>query len=94
MENEARVYGYTTEKIVNAHLGRCIPIYYGSRRVFQIFNDQSFVFYDPHNPQLALDRVRELETNASACAQVMAEKILKDEERTVEEFFFPGEHSW
>ncbi|CAK9115003.1 unnamed protein product [Durusdinium trenchii] len=38
------VPGYVTEKIVNAFLAGCIPIYWGSRAVLEIFNPESFIY--------------------------------------------------
>lgn len=62
------VPGYVTEKIVNAFLAGCIPIYWGSRSVLDIFNPDSFIFaneiqapgssdYNAMDPLENLDRV-------------------------------------
>jgi hypothetical protein len=37
------VDGYITEKIINAFLAGCIPIYKGSARVYEYFNENSFI---------------------------------------------------
>ena len=47
MENSVHG-GYVTEKIAQAFLGNSIPVYYGTKDVFKVFNDQAFIFYDPH----------------------------------------------
>lgn len=38
------VPGYVTEKIVNAFLAGCIPVYWGSTSVLDIFNPDAFVY--------------------------------------------------
>ena len=45
MENDA-IDGYITEKIIMGFLGGCLPIYYGTDEIFDIFNRESFVFYN------------------------------------------------
>lgn len=79
--------GYISEKILNAFLGGCLPIYYGDRGVFDIFNKDAFVYYDIHNPQEALDRVRYLDSNRAAYDEVMAQPILARGNLTVEDYF-------
>lgn len=68
--------GYITEKILNAFLGGCIPIYYGTNQVFDVFNRKAFVYYDIHNPQPAIDKVRYLHANPTAYHAVLAQLIL------------------
>jgi hypothetical protein len=50
MENIYRD-GYVTEKIVIAFLGGCIPIYFGSQNVFDVFHKNAFIYYDVENPE-------------------------------------------
>ena len=79
--------GYITEKIITAFLGNTIPIYYGTTEVFNLFNKYAFIFYDIHDPQPALDQIAYLETNRTAYAEVVAQPILANGERTLEEYF-------
>ena len=65
MENTV-TEGYLTEKIFLAYLGGCVPIYWGSHEVFQIFHPDSFIFYDIHNPEWALSELTLLSSNVSA----------------------------
>merc|ERR1712157_107954 len=60
MENKAQP-GYITEKIVMAFLGGCVPIYYGTEEVFDLFNPKAFIFYDINDPKPALEKMRLLE---------------------------------
>jgi hypothetical protein len=78
---------YVTEKLLNAFMGGCIPIYYGSRTVFEMFNKDAFVFYDIENPEVALARVRELEFSPEAYNAVMEQPILANREETIEKYF-------
>jgi len=86
MENHYRD-GYITEKIMNAFIGGCIPIYYGSKEIFDIFNPKSFIFYNVSNPQPALNEIRRLEYNATAYEEVMKEPILRDGKNTIQKYF-------
>jgi len=45
MENDA-IDGYITEKIIMGFLGGCLPIYYGTKEIFDIFNPGAFIFYN------------------------------------------------
>lgn len=86
MEN-SNVKGYVTEKIANAFMASTIPIYYGTTDIFKLFNKDAFIYYDIHDPQPALDRIAYLETNRTAYAEVLAQPILVNGERTLEEYF-------
>jgi len=86
MEN-SYVEGYITEKILLAFAGGCIPIYYGTIEIFDIFNPKSFIYYDIHNPQVALDKIARLEGNATAYNEVMREPILLEGNTTIQKYF-------
>lgn len=86
MENE-NVKGYITEKIINAFLAGSVPIYYGTREVFDIFNVKSFVYYDIDDPKPSLEWVSYLEWNRSAYDEVLSEPILKEGNYTIEKYF-------
>ncbi len=86
MENAKRP-GYVTEKLLSALISGAIPVYYGSTDVFKLFNKNAFIYYDIHNPQPALDRIRYLEMNLTAYAEVVARPILANGEQTLEEYF-------
>ena len=79
--------GYITEKIVLAFWAGCIPIYYGSQEVFDMFNRRAFVYYDPDRPQPALDQIVRLETNTTAHDEMMKEPILAQGTATVDRYF-------
>jgi len=87
MEN-TKQDGYITEKIVNAFLAGCVPIYYGSLEIFDIFNPNAFIYYDIEHPQVALERVAYLEKNETAYLDVLRnEPILKNGNQTIRDFF-------
>jgi hypothetical protein len=86
MENTKTV-GYITEKIVLAFLGGCLPIYWGTEEIFDIFNPRSFIFYDIDNPQAALRELKQLQANASAYNAKTNEPILRNGNQTIDEYF-------
>jgi hypothetical protein len=57
------------------HVGS-IPVYHGAKEVFKIFNPLAFVFFDPQNPQLALDQIALLENDSEALREIMSQPIL------------------
>ena len=79
--------GYITEKIVLAFWAGCIPIYYGTEEVFDIFNPRAFVYYDPGRPQQALAQIVHLETNQTAYDEMMKEPILAHGNDTIDRYF-------
>lgn len=85
MEN-MKVDGYISEKILNAFLGGCIPIYYGAEDIFQIFNQNAFIYYNVSDPTAALDRISHLEMNHTAYDEVMNEPILVNGRETIENY--------
>ena len=80
--------GYVTEKILMAYQAGCIPIYYGPKSILDLFNNNSFVFYDVANPQPALDQVRYLHENETAYEEMLVNQpILADGNMTVAKYF-------
>jgi Glycosyltransferase family 10 (fucosyltransferase) C-term len=80
--------GYITEKIVFAFLGGCVPIYYGTTEVFDIFNKDAFIYYDIHNPEHALEQIRYMEIeNRTAYDEMLSQPILANGRATVERYF-------
>ena len=86
LENRRRD-GYVTEKILNAFLAGCIPIYYGTTEIFDIFNEKAFIYYDIYDPAPAINRVRRLHRNRTAYDEVMSEPILANGTETAEKYF-------
>ena len=70
-----------------AFAGGCIPIYYGPETIFDIFNDQAFVFYNITNPQPALDLVASLELDEKLYDKMKKKPIVANGEKTIEEYF-------
>jgi len=79
--------GYISEKIINAFLGGAVPIWYGTREIFSIFNERAFVYYDVQDPQPALQRVAYLEHNHTAYTQILNEPILANGSQTISDYF-------
>ena len=79
--------GYISEKLLFAYLGGCLPIYYGTTDVFQIFHPESFVYYNVSNPQPALNLLQQLYTNETAYQERMQKPILRQGQQTIEQYF-------
>ena len=79
--------GYVTEKILLAYMGGCIPIYYGTSEIFDLFNKESFIFYNISDPTPALEKVAYLENNPVAYDAMMGQPILANGEKTIEDYF-------
>ena len=79
--------GYISEKILNAFLGGCLPIYYGTNEVFDLFHPESFVFYDINNAGPALRLLEHLYNNKTAYRERMQRPILRNGNETIEKFF-------
>eukprot|EP00591_Stephanopyxis_turris_P006866 CAMPEP_0195518732 /NCGR_PEP_ID=MMETSP0794_2-20130614/13581_1 /TAXON_ID=515487 /ORGANISM="Stephanopyxis turris, Strain CCMP 815" /LENGTH=433 /DNA_ID=CAMNT_0040647753 /DNA_START=87 /DNA_END=1388 /DNA_ORIENTATION=+ len=86
MENAVRD-GYITGNIMNAFLSGSIPIWYGTRDVFKVFNANAFVYYDVENPQAAYEQIHHLETNQLAYEEMLSQPILANGAKTMEDFF-------
>lgn len=90
MEHESAV-GYITEKILNAFIAGCLPIYHGPTEIFQFFNSKAFVFYDPSSPEGGLDLVRKLNVDDKLYDAMMNEPILANAEETIRDHFSFGD---
>jgi len=85
MENQI-ADGYISEKILNAFLGGTVPIWYGTREVFDFFNSAAFIYYDIEKPDEALNRIAYLEQNISEYEEMLNAPILAEGHRTVEKY--------
>lgn len=90
MENNAEV-GYISEKLLMAFLGGCLPIYWGTTEVFEIFNKDAFLFYNFDNPIETLNEIRYLERNETAYRERLGAPILRNGSQTINDFFSLGD---
>jgi hypothetical protein len=66
------VPGYTTEKLVDAMLGKCLPIYWGDPRVGDGFNPRSFLNYaDFPNDEALIEKIIELDRDDAKYLECM-----------------------
>ena len=80
--------GYITEKILNAYAAGTIPIYYGGgRQIFEVFNPRSFIYFDIHRPQAALNLIKRLELDNRAYMSMLAQPIFRHGRQTIEDYF-------
>jgi hypothetical protein len=75
---------YITEKIVWALLGGCLPIYWGTQEIFDVFNRDAFLFYQPGK---TLEEIMYLEKNSTAYHERLSAPILANGNQTIREYF-------
>lgn len=88
-ENTNR-HGYVTEKVFEAIMCGCIPIYWGAGNhpEPQILNREAILFYDERNPQALSDRVKTLQGNTQAYTDfAMQERFLPGAADRIHEMF-------
>ena len=91
------VLGYLSEKLLDAYLAGCLPIYWGNYQddmtrkdldLFDIFHPDSMVYFDSQNPQPAISLLKELEANYSEYQRRLRDvPILIDGMDTVDKYF-------
>mmetsp|Transcript_1327 Transcript_1327/g.3147 ORF Transcript_1327/g.3147 Transcript_1327/m.3147 type:complete len:108 (+) Transcript_1327:3213-3536(+) len=86
MEN-ADVPGYVSDQMLSAYLSGAVPIYFGSRFVFELFNPRSFIFFDLDIPQQALNQIQFYEQNPSEYERMLNEPILANGLETIRKYF-------
>ncbi len=87
MENSNDATGYVSEKILHAFLAGTVPIYFGSRLVFDIFNAKAFVFFDLDAPQKAVSQIQFYEQNPAQYVEMLNAPILANGQMTIEKYF-------
>jgi Glycosyltransferase family 10 (fucosyltransferase) C-term len=86
MENQ-RTQHYMSEKIIMAFLAGCIPVYFGSDEIFDVFNKAAFVFYEINDPLPALKQLQELHTNQTAYQEMLQQPIMAHGDQSVRDYF-------
>jgi hypothetical protein len=71
--------GYITEKLLEAKVAGCIPIYYGTETVNTDFNEKCFInFANYSSNEELLQEIIELENNPSKFKQIAAEPLFNE----------------
>jgi len=77
-ENESRV-GYTTEKIVEAMLARCVPIYWGNPAIVEEFNPKSFInVHDFPNDEAVIEHIRQVDQDDDLYREYLRQPFFHD----------------
>lgn len=72
--------GYITEKLLEAKVAGCIPIYYGSDTVSTDFNTNCFIDYTQiANPQHLLEKIIKIENNRPLFNELVSQKLFDKE---------------
>ena len=76
-----------SEKIVWAFLGGCLPIYWGTKEVFDVFNRDAFLFYEPGQTKSLEELVSLEQNNATKYYERLAAPILANGNQTIRDYF-------
>lgn len=80
--------GYISEKLLNAFMGGTIPIWYGTKGVFNIFNKDAFIYFDIDSPDEAIDKIKYLEKNPEEYQKMLDAPILAgNANETISQYF-------
>lgn len=72
--------GYHTEKLLEAKIAGCIPIYYGSDTVSLDFNKKCFINYkDFKSPLELMEYIKEIDENQDKFIQIASEPLFKQQ---------------
>lgn len=78
-ENDA-YEGYVTEKIFDSLWSGCIPVYYGGEKTPEplVINENAYIFFDPENPKIALEKIKELASDNDVYSRFILAPKLKE----------------
>ena len=84
VQENSGVLNYHTEKPFNAFFADAVPVYYGGvdGSLFDIFNRDAFIYWDPKNPQPALEQLMALDADPVAYSAMQNAPILANGERS------------
>ena len=64
-----------------------MPIYWGTDEALDVFNPEAFIWYDPQNPEAALEKICRFEEDPEAYRNALRVPILKGGEATIRKYF-------
>jgi alpha(1,3/1,4) fucosyltransferase len=80
----AALPGYTTEKIFEPMVARCVPIYWGNPLIAEEFNPKSFLHYrDFSNEEALIERILELDRDDAKYLELMRQPYLYNDEPNI-----------
>mmetsp|Transcript_20356 Transcript_20356/g.38078 ORF Transcript_20356/g.38078 Transcript_20356/m.38078 type:complete len:115 (+) Transcript_20356:131-475(+) len=86
MENRAKE-GYISEKLVNGFLAGCLPIYFGTDQVLDVFHEDALIIYNRTRPQATIEILQYLESHPEEYQRRMSVPIFKNGRQTIEDYF-------
>lgn len=78
-ENEL-IDGYVTEKIIHSMISNSVPIYWGSKQVFEDFNKNSFIFIDDYTIDELITILIELNNSKKAYKELLSQPWFNNNE--------------
>jgi len=81
--------GYITEKILNAYMAGCIPIYWGSHEALTWLNPNAFLFLENETPEAMhalIEKIKEMDQNPELYRRMFQEPLIQSipDEWTIE----------
>lgn len=71
--------GYVTEKLLHSLVAASIPIYWGTNKVKEDFNENSFIFYDDYNdPEELINEIIRISYDKKHILKYLNEPIFKE----------------
>eukprot|EP00051_Salpingoeca_urceolata_P024997 m.444190 g.444190 ORF g.444190 m.444190 type:complete len:446 (+) comp20296_c9_seq1:161-1498(+) len=86
MENAVHS-GYVTEKIMHAFAAGAVPVWFGTTDALEAFNKHALIFWDPSNPQPALDEIMALDRDPEAYQRKRRQPMFVNGTQTVADYF-------
>ena len=78
----ARFYGYSTEKLISSFQAHTIPIYWGDPSVADEFNPKAFINADTLSDNELIDIVKCIDENDELWCQMVSEPAITAEQET------------
>lgn len=76
-----RLKGYTTEKIFEPMIARCMPIYWGDPRINEQFNPKSFLnYHDFPSEEALIERIIELDKDDAKYLEMMRQPYFHNDQ--------------
>ena len=89
IENSVSIGGeaYITEKIGKSYIHGCIPIYFGSNYVTELFNKKTFINANKLSEDNLIECIKEIDNNETLYNEIISTPILKNPNFNYAEYF-------
>ena len=67
--------GYITEKIINPLISNCIPVYWGSDKIFDFINKDRFIYALDYDDTNLMNKIKEIDENENMFNEIIRQPI-------------------